>query len=84
MRPNTMPGPFPSDLKSMWPVIQYEERVFESGLNYNTTTKKVLWDQPEGKPKYAGLPSDDIDEAWEHLLKGMEGSLVTLWAITFD
>ncbi|KAF1988328.1 hypothetical protein K402DRAFT_328891 [Aulographum hederae CBS 113979] len=79
--PQTWPGPLPSDLKDSWPAIEYETRVFGGGLNYNESSGEIVWeadDVEDGKEgnRYFGLPSEEIDEAWEDLMRG-EYSVLT-------
>jgi len=69
------PGHFSTDLKSMWPAIEYEERGFSGGLNYNPETKKIIWEMNDKEPQYFGVPNPSIDAAWANLMKGRSPEL---------
>lgn len=71
------PRPFPTDLKSMWSAIEYEERSFGGGLNYDEKSKKVVWEIDEKEPQYFGLPSPALDASWSALMRGRTDSDIT-------
>jgi len=64
------PGHFSTELKSMWSAIEYEERIFGGGLNYDPETKRIIWEIDDKEPQYFGIPNPSIDEAWANLMRG--------------
>jgi hypothetical protein len=62
---------FRTDFKDSNPYISYEERVYTGRFWYNQTVGKVYRDIDPSEPQYFGLPSPEIDAAWEDLLRGI-------------
>lgn len=49
--------------------IEYEQRVFTGALVYDPETKRALR-KKDGEREYFGVPSKEIDDAWDELLHG--------------
>jgi hypothetical protein len=61
---------FRTDLRDSHPYIIQEERAFTGGLLFNETLGMVYRDIDPSQPQYFGLPTPDIDHAWDDLLRG--------------
>ncbi|KAJ5306795.1 hypothetical protein PENANT_c003G08188 [Penicillium antarcticum] len=75
---------FRTDFKDSHPYISYEERVYTGRFWYNETIGKVYRDVDPSEPQYFGLPSPEIDAAWDDLLRGEFVDMTEEEAAPFD
>ncbi|KAJ5766228.1 uncharacterized protein N7511_003844 [Penicillium nucicola] len=61
---------FQTDVKDSHPYISYEERVYTGRFWYNETIGQIYRDIDPSEPQYFGLPSPEMDAAWDDLLRG--------------
>ncbi|KAL4995600.1 hypothetical protein BDV10DRAFT_187925 [Aspergillus recurvatus] len=65
-----MPDTLQNGVKPAVESIKLEKTTFTSPLRYNTTSNELYRDFDPSLPQYIGVPSPELDAAWESLLRG--------------
>jgi hypothetical protein len=63
-----------TDLPDAKSSIQYEQRRYTGSLVYDAATKRAIRIK-DAPVEYFGPPGDEVDAAWDELLKGLKDSL---------
>ena len=61
---------FKTDFPDARRAVQYEQRTYTGALVYDSETKRAVRVQ-DAPVEYFGPPGDEIDAAWDELLKGL-------------